>query len=99
MCLSLFSSEVNVVEKKILCKTLLKQNMLSQPRNQNIPVVAYATYLKDLVGQDSWTLIQLLATTFLRKSSAASVKNDDYINSCKKVMNLVVVNDACEKKL
>ena len=27
------------------------------------------------------------------------VKNQDYINSCKKVMNLVVVNDVCERAL
>ena len=27
------------------------------------------------------------------------VKNDDYVNSCNKLMNLVVVNDACERAL
>ena len=88
-----------VAEKKILCKTLLKQKMLSQSHNQNMPVVTYTTHLKDLVGQDSWTMFQLLSTTFPRVSPATWVKNDNYINSCKKVMNLVVVNDACERAL
>jgi len=84
--LCLFSSEVNVTEKKILCKTLLKQKMLSQPCNQHMPMVTKTTHLKDLNGQDSWTLFQLLdlPTHFLRESPETWDKNDDYINSCKK---------------
>ena len=97
--LSLFSSNMNVAEKKILCKTLLKQKMLPQPHNQYTPVVTCTTHLKDMVGQDSWTLFQLLGlpTTFLRESPATWINNDDYINSCEMVMNLVVANDVCEK--
>ena len=73
--------------------------MLSQPHNQNMPVVTCTIHLNDLVGQDSWALFQLLGlpTTFQRESPATWVKNDDYINSYKKVMNLVVVNDVYER--
>ena len=39
--LLLFSSKVNVAEKKILDKTFLKQTMLSQPLDQNMPVVIW----------------------------------------------------------
>ena len=90
---------MNVAEKKILCKTLLKRKMLSQLHNQNIPVVTCTTHLNDLVGQDSWTLFQLLGlpTTYLRESPATWVKSDYYINTCEKVMNLVVFNDVCER--
>ena len=45
--LSLFSSKVNLAEKKIVCKTLVKQKMLSQPRNQNMPVVTFLAHLND----------------------------------------------------
>ena len=75
--------------------------MLFQPHNQNMPMVTCTTHLNNLVGQDSWTLFQLLGlpTTFLRESPATWVMNDDYINSCKKMMNLVVVNNVYEKAL
>jgi len=66
-----------------------------------MPVVTKTTHLKDLIGQDAWTLIQLLdlPTHFLRESPETWDKNDDYINSYKIVTNLVVVNDACERAL
>ena len=73
--------KMNVAEKKILFTTLLKQKMLSQPHNQNIPKVTHTILLKDLVGQDSCTLFQLLATIFLKESPATWVKNDDLIVS------------------
>ena len=50
LVLSLCSSEVSVAEKRILCKTLLKQKRLSQPCNQNTPVATKTTHLKDLIG-------------------------------------------------
>ena len=68
--LSLFSSKMNVAEKKIICKALLKQEMLSQPHIQNMAVVTCTTHLNDLVDLDSRTLFQLvgLPTTFLSES-------------------------------
>ena len=49
--------------------------MLSQLHSQSMPVVTHTTHLKELVGQDSWNLFQLLATNCLRKSPATWVKN------------------------
>ena len=92
---------MNVAEKKILCKTLQKQKMLSQLHNQSMSVVTHTTHVKALVGPDSWNLFLLLATTCLRESPATWVKNDaiNDINRYNKLMNLVVVNDACERAL
>ena len=66
-----------------------------------MPAITKTTRLKDLIGQDSWTLFQLLdlPTNFLKELPTTWDRNDDYINSCKKVANLVVVNDACERAL
>jgi len=60
-----------------------------------MPVVKKTTHLKDLIGQDSWTLFQVLdlPAHFLKKSPETWDKNEDYINSCKNVTNLVVVKE------
>ena len=101
--LCLVSDEVGMAEKNAIRRVMLKHKKSPTVLLQQVPYSAEfkTKSLKDFVGNDSWTLFDLLSSdrSFLRLPAAAWESHAQYKALKKVVSNLPVTNDAAERVL